>query len=192
MLPETQPTTCCFNPFLEYLVKTTQSMLKSLKLPLHVMVKLMEVTMLILKPNVKHSTSVLLMELVVLPNTASFVPMEPYSTRTTSSVTGGSTLTVPQLRISTASQSEYAAPVPPPPADYADYPAEVADYTYDASYDDAALAGYEETTLAAVESYLPPGDARRGRRVGGGSRRGGRRQGRRNQRRPSGRRSFRG
>jgi len=87
-----------------------------------------------------------------------------------------------------ASQSEYAAPVPPPPADYADYPAEVADYTYD----DAALAGYEETTLAAVESYLPPGDARRGRRVGGGSRRGGRRQGRRNQRRPSGRRSFRG
>merc|ERR1712227_158947 len=88
-----------------------------------------------------------------------------------------------------ASQSEYAAPVPPPPADYADYPAEVADYTYDASYDDAALAGYEETTLAAVESYLPPGDARRGRRVGGGSRRGGRRQGRRNQRRPSGRRS---
>ena len=61
--------------------------------------------MLILKPNVKHSTSVLLMELVVLPNTASFVPMEPYSTRTTSSVTGGSTLTVPQLRISTASMT---------------------------------------------------------------------------------------
>ena len=66
---------------------------------------LLKVTMLILKPNVKHSTSVLLMELVVLPNTASFVPMEPYSTRTTSSVTGGSTLTVPQLRISTASMT---------------------------------------------------------------------------------------
>ena len=64
---------------------------------------LLKVTMLILKPNVKHSTSVLLMELVVLPNTASFVPMEPYSTRTTSSVTGGSTLIVPLLRTSTAS-----------------------------------------------------------------------------------------
>ena len=47
MLPETQPSTCCFNPFLEYLVKTTQSMLKSLKLPLHVMVKLMEVRKLV-------------------------------------------------------------------------------------------------------------------------------------------------
>merc|ERR1712064_95766 len=95
-----------------------------------------------------------------------------------------------------ASASEYAAPVPPPPADYEEYPTEAADYSYDAaydtSYDDAALAGYEETTLPAVESYLPPGDARRGRRFGGGSRRAGRRGGRRNQRRPSGRRSFRG
>ena len=43
------------------------------------------------------------MELVVLLNTASFVPMEPFSTRTTSSATGGLTLIVPQPRISTAS-----------------------------------------------------------------------------------------
>ena len=59
--------------------------------------------MLILKPNVRHSTFALLMELVVLLNTASFVPMEPFSTRTTSSATGGLTLIVPQPRISTAS-----------------------------------------------------------------------------------------
>merc|ERR1712244_99694 len=55
------------------------------------------------KLNVKHSISVLLMELVVLLSIASSVPTEPYSTRTTSSVTGGSTLTVPQPRISTLS-----------------------------------------------------------------------------------------
>merc|ERR1712012_135781 len=90
-----------------------------------------------------------------------------------------------------ASQSEYAAPVPPPPA-YDDYAAAPAEYE---SYDDYSLGGYEEaTTVAAVEEYLPPaGDARRGRRLGGSRRRpSGRRGSRRNQRRPSGRRSFRG
>ena len=56
--------------------------------------------MLILKPNVRHSTFALLMELVVLLNTASFVPMEPFSTRTTSSATGGSMLTVLNLLLS--------------------------------------------------------------------------------------------
>ena len=59
--------------------------------------------MLILKPNVKYSTSAVLMELEVLLNTASFVLMEPFSTRTTSSATGGLTLIVPQPRISTPS-----------------------------------------------------------------------------------------
>merc|ERR1719322_949049 len=65
--------------------------------------KLMEVTMLIQKLNVRHSTSVLLMELEVLPSTASCVPMELCSIRTTSSATGGSTLTALQPRNSTAS-----------------------------------------------------------------------------------------
>ena len=59
--------------------------------------------MLIQKLSVKHSTSALLMVLEVLPSTASSVPMELSSTRTTSSVTGGSTLTVPLLRTSTVS-----------------------------------------------------------------------------------------
>merc|ERR1712012_1437252 len=48
--------------------------------------------------SVKFSTSVLLMELEVLPSTASCVPMEQSSTRTTSSATGGSTLTALRLR----------------------------------------------------------------------------------------------
>merc|ERR1719471_1222851 len=59
--------------------------------------KLMEVIMLTRRPSVKCSTFVLLMELEVLPSTASCVPMEPSSTRTTSSVTGGSMLTVLNL-----------------------------------------------------------------------------------------------
>ena len=83
-----------------------------------------------------------------------------------------------------ASQSEYSAPVPPPPAydEYEEYAAAPVDY----SYDDAALSGYEETTIAAAE-YVPEG--RRGRRLGGSrGGRAGRRGGRRNQRRPSGKR----
>ena len=64
---------------------------------------ILQVTTLIQKLNVKHSTFVLLMELEVSQNTASCVPMELCSTRTTSSVTGGSTLIVPLLRTSTAS-----------------------------------------------------------------------------------------
>ena len=59
--------------------------------------------MLMVRLNVKFSTSVLLMELEVLPNTASCAPMEPFSTKTISSVTGGSTLTVLRLRDSTLS-----------------------------------------------------------------------------------------
>ena len=90
-----------------------------------------------------------------------------------------------------ASQSEYAAPVPPPPAYDEPAPAEYDEYAGAAEYD-YSLSGYEETTVAAAPEYLPPGDARRGRRLGGSRRQqGGRRQGRRNNRRP-GRRQFRG
>ena len=61
--------------------------------------------MLMRRLNVKFSTSVQLMELVVFPSTVSSVPTEPSSTRTTSSATGGSTLTAPQPRTSTASMT---------------------------------------------------------------------------------------
>merc|ERR1712027_204334 len=67
--------------------------------------RLMEVTMLIQKLNVKLSTSVPLMVPEALPSTASCVPTEPFSTRTTSSVTGGLTLTAPPLRSCTASMT---------------------------------------------------------------------------------------
>ena len=60
--------------------------------------------------NVRCSTSVLLMVLEALPSTASSAPTEPSSTRTTSSVTGGSTLTVTMLRISTISIMRYFLP----------------------------------------------------------------------------------
>merc|ERR1712117_641694 len=65
----------------------------------------MEVTMLIQKLNAKLSTSVPLMVLEVLLNTVSCVPTEPFSTRTTSSVTGGLTLIAPPLRSCTASMT---------------------------------------------------------------------------------------
>merc|ERR1711892_1564647 len=79
--------------FLESLAKTIPSILKFLSLVSLVMDKLMEVTMLTLRLNVKHSTFAQLMELEVWPSTASSVLMVHSSTRTTSSVTGGSTLT---------------------------------------------------------------------------------------------------
>merc|ERR1712117_389769 len=67
--------------------------------------RLMEVTMLIQKLNAKLSTSVQLMVPEALPSTASCVPTELFSTRTTSSVTGGLTLTAPPLRSYTASMT---------------------------------------------------------------------------------------
>merc|ERR1719499_2593025 len=67
--------------------------------------RLMEVTMLIQKLNAKLSTSVPLMVPEALPSTASCVPTEPFSTRTTSSATGGLTLTAPPLRSCTASMT---------------------------------------------------------------------------------------
>ena len=78
-------------------------MLRFLKLHLAVKVKLMEVTMLTQRLSAKHSTSAQQMELEVWPSIAFSVPTEQSSTRTTSSVTGGSTLTAPLLKISTLS-----------------------------------------------------------------------------------------
>ena len=111
------------------------------------------------------------------------------------------------------SLGSYEAPAEYAPAtDYADYEpaaAEEVDYGYEApapvpapvteapayDYEYDALSSYgEETTVAPVDSYLPPAEGRRGRRLGGrGGRRQGGRAGRRNQRRPvQGRRQFRG
>ena len=59
--------------------------------------------MLILKLNAKSSTSVLLTDKVVLLNTLSSAPTVPSSTKTTSSVIGGSTLIALKLKTSTAS-----------------------------------------------------------------------------------------
>merc|ERR1719312_802155 len=59
--------------------------------------------MLTLRLSVKHSIFAQLMELEVLPSTAFSVLMEHSSTRTISSVIGGSTLTAPLLRIFTLS-----------------------------------------------------------------------------------------
>merc|ERR1712117_1002592 len=67
--------------------------------------RLMEVTMLIQKLNAKPSLSVQLMVPEVLPSTASCVPTELFSTRTTSSVTGGLTSTAPLPRSCTASMT---------------------------------------------------------------------------------------
>merc|ERR1711892_976303 len=73
-------------------------MLRFLRLDSHAKVRLMEDIMPMEKPNAKFSTFVQLMVLVVFPNTASCAPTEPFSTRTTSSVTGGLTLTVLKLK----------------------------------------------------------------------------------------------
>merc|ERR1712117_999483 len=67
--------------------------------------RLMEVTMLIQKLNAKLSTSVQLTVPEALLSTASCVPTVLFSTRTTSSVTGGLTLTALPLRSCTASMT---------------------------------------------------------------------------------------
>merc|ERR1712198_280793 len=90
---------CSKDQFLEYQEKTTQSMLKFLRPDSHVKVKLMEVTMLMVRLRVKSSTSAQLMELEVLLSTASSVPTAQFSTRTISSATGGSTLIVLKPRV---------------------------------------------------------------------------------------------
>ena len=55
----------------------------------------LQVTTLMRRPNARLSTSAPLTGPEVWPSTASSAPTEPFSTRTTSSATGGSMLTVP-------------------------------------------------------------------------------------------------
>jgi len=87
--------------YLEFLVVTIQSFLKFLPLHSSVMDRLMEVIMLTLRRNVKHSTSALGMELEVWPSTVFCALMELCSTSSTLSVIGGSTLTAHWLSPST-------------------------------------------------------------------------------------------
>merc|ERR1719153_13466 len=103
MTPERIPLLLLLLTFPACPEKTTLFTLRFLNLDLLVKAKLMEVTMLTLRLNVKHSIFAQLMELEVLPSTASSVLMEHSSTRTISSVIGGSTLTAPLLRIFTLS-----------------------------------------------------------------------------------------
>merc|ERR1719384_2202509 len=81
--------------------------------------RLTEVTTLTPRLSARSSTSALLTEPEVWPSTASSVPTELSSTRTTSSATGGSTSTVPRPRVSTASTTSTPPRGPPwmePPA----------------------------------------------------------------------------
>merc|ERR1719208_628589 len=95
--------TCCKVLSPEFLEKTTPFILRSPKLPLPVMAKLMEVTMLTQRLSVRHSIFAQLTVLEVWPSTASYAPTEQSSTRTTSSVIGGSTSTALRLKDSTLS-----------------------------------------------------------------------------------------
>jgi len=81
----------------------TPSLLRFLTPPSFVTVRLKEDTIQIQKLSVKSSTSVVVMEMVVLQSTASSVPTEPCSTSNTLSVTGGSMLIAPWLNSSTLS-----------------------------------------------------------------------------------------
>jgi len=78
----------------------TPSLLRFLIPPSFVTVRLKEDTIQIQKLSVKSSTSVVVMEMVVLQSTASSVPTEPCSTSNTLSVTGGSMLIAPLLNSS--------------------------------------------------------------------------------------------
>merc|ERR1719234_2492147 len=83
--------------------RTTPSMLRCLSQGLVARVRWTEVTTRTLRLSARLSTSARPMALVGSPSTASSAPTEPSSTRTTSSATGGSTLTAPPLRSSTPS-----------------------------------------------------------------------------------------
>merc|ERR1719278_1669979 len=97
---------CCRAPFPEILEKTILSMPRSPRLLLPATVKLMEVTLLTVRPSARSSISAQLMELVVSPSTASSAPTEPSSTRTISSATGGSTSTALRPRDCTLSMTK--------------------------------------------------------------------------------------
>jgi len=81
----------------------TPSLLRFPTPPSFVTVRLKEDTIQIQRQSAKSSTSVVVMEMVVLPSTASSVPTEPCSTSNTLSVTGGSMLIAPLLNSSTLS-----------------------------------------------------------------------------------------
>ena len=70
------------------------------------------------------------MDLEALQNTLSFAPMEPSSTKNTSSVTGGSTSTAPKPKDSTHWTKILLLNVkPPPPLDPKDLPHPHKDHT---------------------------------------------------------------
>merc|ERR1719431_504722 len=98
---------------LECLERTIPFIQRFLRLPSPVRVRWMEDIMLTLRRSAKPSTFAQLMELEVWPSTASCVPTEPSSTRTTSSAIGGSTLTARLLRNSTLSMMRLLLNVKP-------------------------------------------------------------------------------
>jgi len=88
-------------PFLEFLVVTTQSILRFLPLPSSVTARWMVVTMLTLRQIAKLSISALGTVLEVWPSTVSSVPTGLCLTSSTSSAIGGSMLTVARLSLCT-------------------------------------------------------------------------------------------
>ena len=131
-----------------------------------------KVTTLTPRPSARLSTSAQLTEPVASPSTASSAPTEPSSTRTTSSATGGSTLTAPPLLTSTASMMSMlprgtpcleplamprpttlppfplmtATPPPPPPST----PLRLLDAALDVRDPQAAPAGEEDSKQILV------------------------------------------
>merc|ERR1712172_220508 len=97
------PSPCSRAPSLVCPGRTTPSMLRCQSQGLVARVRWTEVTTRTLRLSARLSTSARPMALVGSPSTASSAPTEPSSTRTTSSATGGSTLTAPPLRSSTPS-----------------------------------------------------------------------------------------
>merc|ERR1712061_162762 len=97
------PSPCSRDPSLGGPGRTTPSTLRFQSQDLLATVRWTEVTTRTLRPSARRSTSARPMAPVGSPSTASSAPTEPSSTRTTSSATGGSTLTAPQLRSSTPS-----------------------------------------------------------------------------------------
>merc|ERR1719278_989642 len=81
--------------FQEFLVKTTQSMQRFRRHRSPVRVRLTEVIMQTLRVIASLSTSAQAMEMEDSPSSPSSAPMEPFSTSSTLSVTGGSMWTAP-------------------------------------------------------------------------------------------------
>merc|ERR1719464_720442 len=101
--PATPPSTLWPPTFPECPERITPSTPRSPSPASLVTVRWTEVTTLTPRPSARLSTSALLTAPEVWPSTASSAPTELSSTRTTSSATGGSTLTAPPPRTSTAS-----------------------------------------------------------------------------------------